>query len=229
MLHEPDVLQLPDMSIVSDASAQLRDVPHIGPRPLLAYFVAHPNAVKAQLSEAHMVALRWYTTESYTAINKPLRDIDRAGPHPFAATVAFLAQGIGKLRALEAPDDARPGTMPPPMSPPRLWRGMRNVRAPDELMRRGATELAPLSCTTDLEVAAGFASSRSSLLFLVRADGAFMQRGASLQWLSTAPFEQEVLYPPYTYLKPTGRTQVVELAGGQTCRVVECEPHFGAA
>ena len=75
----------------------------------LSYFITHPNAKAASLSAAQVVALRWYTTESYKAINAPLRDIDRAGPHPFAATVAFLAQGIGKLRALEAPDAARQG------------------------------------------------------------------------------------------------------------------------
>ena len=60
--------------------------------------------MRAQLSEAHVVALRWYTTESYRAINGPLRDAEHAGPHPFAATLAFIAQAIGKLRALEAPD-----------------------------------------------------------------------------------------------------------------------------
>ena len=38
----------------------------------LCYFVEHPNAAKAQLSEAHVVALRWYTTDAYKSINAPL-------------------------------------------------------------------------------------------------------------------------------------------------------------
>ena len=56
-------------------------------------------------------------------------------------------------------------------------------------------------------MAASFAHSRASLLLLVNTEGAFMQRGASLVWLSTAPHERECVFPPCTYLKPTGRTQ----------------------
>ena len=32
--------------------------------------------------------------------------------------------------------------------------------------------------------------------------------GADVQWLSAFPGEAEILYPPLTYLKPTGRLQV---------------------
>ena len=52
-----------------------------------------------------------------------------------------------------------------------------------------------------------------------------MQYGAELQWLSAFPHEAEVLYPPLTYLQPTGRTQIVELRGYRFT-VVEVEPHL---
>ena len=53
----------------------------------------------------------------------------------------------------------------------------------------------------------------------------FMQYGAELQWLSAFPLEAEVLYPPLTYLQPTGRTQLVELRGFRFT-AVEVEPHL---
>ena len=97
---------------------------------------------------------------------------------------------------------------------------MRNVQAPEQLMRDGGTELAFASCTTELRMAASFAHSRASLLLLVNTEG------ASLVWLSTAPHERECVFPPCTYLKPTGRTQDVTVADGVACTVVEVVPHF---
>ena len=137
-------------------------------------------------------------------------------PHPFPATVSFVAEGIRRLRAVEA---ERAGGVE------RLWRGMRNVRA--DMRRAGGTEPAILSCTPDLETAARFATSRTSFLLLVRARS-FMQRGAELQFLSVAPHECEVCYPPCTLLKPTGRTQRLEINGQLSCEVVEVEPHLGS-
>ena len=84
-----------------------------------------------------------------------------------------------------------------------------------------------LSCTYDLATAAHFASSREVLLFLVTAK-TFLQHGASLEFLSCLPHEREVCYPPVTYLKPTGRTQQMELTGGLRCVVIEVIPHVGS-
>ena len=192
----------------------------------LAYFMQHPNASQANLSEAQVVALRWYTTIAYKSMNEPLRDIERAEPHPLAATVAFLREGLTKLHAIAAPSPH--GQLAPTLeTQARLWRGMRNVRAPDQLMSTGGTELAPASFTHDLAVAAGFAAARTSLLFVINTDLSFMQRGAPLQWLSTAPFEQEFLLPPCTYLEPTGRKHTIELESGQVYTIVEVTPYLG--
>ena len=62
---------------------------------------------------------------------------------------------------------------------------------------------------------------------LYRQDAPFVpQRCASLLWLSSAPHEREFLFPPCTYLKPSGRKQKVDVAEGVTCMVVEVVPHF---
>ena len=179
----------------------------------LAYFVDHPVSKQVGLEEVHVVALRLYTSQAFVSLNTPLR---RGELHPFAATVAFVAEGIKRLRAVHAGERASV----------RLWRGMRNVRG-GSLARSGGTEQAMLSCTADLATAAHFATSREALVFLVTAK-TFLQHGASLDFLSCLPHEREVCYPPATYLKPTGRTQLMELTGGLRCTVVEVTPHVGS-
>ena len=78
---------------------------------------------------------------------------------------------------------------------------MRNVTAPEQLVRMGGTAVALQSFTPNLEVAAGFASSRTSLLLVINSDVSFMQCGVALQWLSVVPSEQEYLLPPCTYVR----------------------------
>ena len=77
----------------------------------LADFVAHPEAVKAQLVEAQVFVLRLYTTAAFRSINTPLRNLARslAGdilqpprleqPHPLPCTVVLIYEALKKLRA----------------------------------------------------------------------------------------------------------------------------------
>lgn len=182
----------------------------------LADFVNHPIAVAHGLDEARVAALRLYTTAAYSFINNPLRAGEK---HPLPCTVAFIADGIKKLRAKRA--EGRGATQA--LS---LWRGMRNLHVKDDFLaeRRGGTELAPCSTTTDVAVAAAYSASAESLLFKFRV-GNFMQYGAELQWLSAFPAEAEVLYPPLTYLQPTGRVERLSI-GKSNFTVVEVEPHL---
>ena len=53
-----------------------------------------------------------------------------------------------------------------------------------------------------------------------------MERGADLTFLSAFPGEKEYLYPPLTYLKPTGKTMSVPYKG-HVFTVVEVVPQFG--
>lgn len=182
----------------------------------LADFVANPVATAHGLDEARVVALRLYTTAAYSYINSPLRKGEK---HPLPCTVALIADGIKKLRAKRAEGSGATSTLS-------LWRGMRNLHVGDEFLaeRRGGTELAPCSTTTDVAVAAAYSASAESLLFKFRV-GNFMQYGAELQWLSAFPAEAEVLYPPLTYLQPTGRVERLSI-GHSNFTIVEVEPHL---
>ena len=89
----------------------------------------------------------------------------------------------------------------------------------------GGTELAPMSTTTDLKVAVEYSMSESSLLFKIKTKS-FMQRGADLQYLSAFPAEKELLYPPLTFLQPTGWS-MEHSVGGVKFTVIEVEPFAG--
>ncbi len=71
--------------------------------------------------------------------------------------------------------------------------------------------------------------SRNSVLLKVVPPN-FMSLRADLQWLSAFPGEAEMLFPPLTYLQPTGRTDRVDAVdcNGRrvTFTVVEVEPSF---
>ena len=106
-----------------------------------------------------------------------------------------------------------------------LWRGMKDVSLSEAFMQLGGSELAPMSTTEDIRVAAKFAASREAVLFKMRPHN-FMQRGPALSWLSCFPEEREVLFPPLTYLECSGRTQVVQVGELMTYTVVEVVPYF---
>ena len=97
-----------------------------------------------------------------------------------------------------------------------LWRGFRDTQHTEAFMRDGGTELAPMSTTTDVGVAVGYAvrngQTSRSLLFRIVTDNN-LQRGADLRWLSMFPGEAETLYPPLTFMQPTRRTQTVKVDG----------------
>ena len=197
----------------------MRDVGRNGER--LADFCAMAPAVSFGLSEAHVCALRLYTTAAFKYLNGPLREQGRTKPHPLPTTVAFIADGIKKLRAKHAEGGSATQVV-------QLYRGMRNLAISDAFMaeRRGGTELAPMSTTSDIGVAASYSLSGASLLFKLKVNN-FMQFGADLQWLSAFPGEAEICYPPLTYLQPTGRVERVKLLEGTvTYTVVEVEPHI---
>jgi len=191
-------------------------------RPFLADYLSHANAVQAQLTESQVVALRLYTTTAFTSINGSLRDKNRVGNNPFAATISILKEGLCKLRAIQAPSASSQ------QEGLQLWRSMQHATTPEAQMRTGGTELGLQSFTPKLDEAVGFASSCTSLLLLINSDVSFMQGGVALQWVSVVPFEQEYVLPPCTYLEPTGRRQTIDLPSQQACTVVEVVPHVGS-
>ena len=187
-------------------------------------FQTHPCAQKASLLEAHVVSLRLYTTSAFKFINNPLRDSGRHAenqPCPLPVTTYWADQAIKMLRAVNA--EQRYG------EPVTLWRGMQNRKAAADFVLRGGTELAFLSTTSDLEVAVSYSLSKSSLLLKLVA-GNFLATGVDVQWLSAFPSESEKLYPPLTFLQPTGRSETLSVQrGGETLciTVVEVRPTIG--
>ena len=176
----------------------------------------HPAARTAELQLPHVLALRLYTTAAFRSLNSPLRDTspDRR-PHAFPITVNFIREAISMLRAVEAESERATATVD-------LWRGLKNVEAASGFLESGGTELAPMSTTTSIGVAMSYSLSPCSLLLKVRTVS-FIDRGADLAWLSAFPAEAEVLFPPLTFLQPTGRTLKVEREGWKVV-VVEVEP-----
>ena len=109
----------------------------------LADFVAHPFSRTAKLREAHVLALRLYSTAAFRSINVPLRDLERferCEAHKLPITVALLRAAVLKLRAVNA--DANTSN-----EEEVLWRGMADVRAPAEFLERGGNEVGTCEVT----------------------------------------------------------------------------------
>ena len=201
----------------------VRDVGRNGER--LADFCNHESARKAELNEAHVLALRLYTTSCYRSLNEPLRDQERTHPHPFPCTIFFLTDAIKRLRAVYTSGDG--GTQDAALGD--LWRGMRNLKANEAFEAHGGSELAPMSTTTNPAVAVAYGQSAKTLVLKI-VTKSFMNRGADIQFLSAFPEEKEILFPPLTFLCPTGRKEVVTIPNleGELLEftVLEVEPQM---
>ena len=82
-----------------------------------------------------------------------------------------------------------------------------------------------MSTTCDPTVALAYGLSAHSLLFKIRTDS-FMNRGADITFLSAFPNEKEFVYPPLTYLQPTGRKETIKFEDlGLEFTVIEVQPH----
>jgi hypothetical protein len=91
-------------------------------------------------------------------------------------------------------------------------------------------QLAPMSTTTNFEIAAEYSTckdgtSKHSLIFKLVATN-LLQCGADLQWVSAFPSEAEILFPPLTFLQPTGRLQEIEF-DNYTVTILEVTPYIG--
>ena len=139
------------------------------------------------------------------AINAALRLHHQ--PHPLPSTVMGITSGLKQLRALDAESDKATAVI-------ELFRGFTDMQVTEDFMRSGGTELAPMSTTTDLDVACGYALRKGKtngalLMKIVTSNN--LQRGADLTFVSMFPGESETLFPPLTFMQPTGKQQVVEV------------------
>ena len=67
-----------------------------------------------------------------------------------------------------------------------------------------------MSTTSDLTVAMRYSLSSNSVLLRLVTD-AFISRGPDISFLSAFPVEAEYLFPPLTYLQPTGERETLEI------------------
>ena len=65
----------------------------------------------------------------------------------------------------------------------------------------------------DVQVALNYSKENDHRVIFKIVTHGFMERGAPLQWLSAFPGESEFLYPPLTYLKPTGVEETFDIEG----------------
>jgi len=137
-------------------------------------------------------------------------------------TVALLRDALGKLRAVEA--DRHSATPNKAVRRVELYRGMKDVTAPADFMARGGTELAPMSTTSDLAVAMRYSASVKAVLLRLITDS-FIERGPDISFLSAFPGEAEFLFPPLTYLQPTGHVETV-VVEGLAYEVVDVRPRI---
>ena len=131
--------------------------------------------------------------------------------HPFPETIFLIDEAIKRLRDSEGDQVIT------------LWRGLKNMSVSDgsTFLTVGGVEMAAMSCSRELRTALFYSHSPNSLI-IKYVTSSFMERGADLAWISAFPGEKEVLYPPLTFLSPTGRTQKV----GKTFTIVEVTPRL---
>jgi hypothetical protein len=194
------------------------------------HFMQHENVAQAHLTKAHVLALRLYTTPAFRTINGPLRDQTRSTPHPLPATVYYLREGIKKLRAtLKTGEQTTNGAGQKVAGAKHtvLWRGLKRVHLTNQFKDCGGTELAPMSTTSELQVALNYGTcDEGSVLFRICVADQLVH-GADLKWVSVFPNDAEVLYPPLTFLRPTKRMQEVNV-NGICVTVIEVTPDLSA-
>lgn len=147
---------------------------------------------KYGLQSHHVLAIRVYTTICHEAINEPMRTHNKQYPtlpHPFAATLYYITKGLKVLRKA-AGDDKKAADQKV------FWRGMADVGLADDFT--SGTETSCMSTSENPDEAVSFANSAGFVFQVVCND--YFSRGASIQFLSVYPEEEEVLYPPLTYL-----------------------------
>ena len=165
----------------------VRSGPRAGEGMVLADFVEKARVVSPAIEEEHVIALRLYTTQAYTSINTPLRQKDKR--HWWPVTLTYITEAINMLR------QQRDSTAGGGSDVVDLFRGMRDLKLSAGFLNEGGVEVAPMSTTTDLNVAVDYAvrgSMAASLILKLRTPS-FMQRGADIEFLSAFPSEKELV------------------------------------
>jgi len=89
-----------------------------------------------------------------------------------------------------------------------------------------------MSTSEDLTVAGDYSCNGQSgekplIMKLKIPKNGINQYGGELKWVSAFPKENEVCYPPLTFLRPTTKKEVFTLDNDVTFTVIEVEPTLG--
>jgi hypothetical protein len=183
---------------------RLREQGHDGWK--LHDFVSLETAKKAELKPAHVAMVRLYTGSLYWIWNKTLRGLTETEPAARAAAkvellkwatcIAVLYEAVLKLSAVT-------GVMT-------VFRGLdeSDLELPESFTNpskteqgfAGGVEMAFMSTTQDQDIAFQFAGGRGKKGSIIEIKFNAASRGANLQPFSIWPQEQELLFPPFTYL-----------------------------
>merc|ERR1712190_158925 len=98
---------------------------------------------------------------------------------------------------------------------------MKNLDITRDFLINGGTELGPMSTSTSTTKIGEYCKSKEPLVMRVVCES-FMNRGSDMSWLSLYPGEEEVLYPPLTYLEVI-KTSLIENHRG---KVIDVRPHI---
>jgi len=162
--------------------------------------------VRAKLRKEEIIALILYTGPMYLKYNAVLRGfpaetVKELRGNKYPTTLFCIVSGIIKLSSF----------MPLPRSR-LLFRGLGGVALPraflqeDEFLITGGVEYGMMSVTLNKEVAIQYLKGQAPTLFEISCGA--VDRGASLRFLSQYPGEDEILYPPLSYLEVVGKPRV---------------------
>ena len=94
-------------------------------------------------------------------------------------------------------------------------------------MQREHCTSSPMSTSDDVQVALNYSKEHKNRVIFKIVTHGFMEQGAPIRWLSAFPGESEYLYPPLTYLQPTGNVELV-ISSGVQYRVIEAVPNIAS-
>jgi hypothetical protein len=172
----------------------------------LADFVALKIAQKAKLKPAHVAMVRLYTGSLYWIWNKTLRGLTETDPAARAAAkkellkwatcIAVLYEAVLKLSNESSVMTVFRGLDESELALPESF----SDASKTEQGFAGGVEMAFMSTTQDQDIAFQFSGGRGKKGSIIEIKFNAASRGANLQPFSIWPQEQELLFPPFTYL-----------------------------
>lgn len=185
----------------------------------LKRFLEHPYKIRAALTDAEVLALRLYTGPMFMKYNTCLRKqpadlYQELKGNTYTTTIHAIVSGIIKLSKIWIlPEDRK------------LFRGLGGMLlpqvfwVPDQFGCRGGVELGLLSMTTNREIALQYSGKSDFRPTVFEIDVGQVDRGASVNWLSQYPREEEVLMPPLSNLEVVGAPRM-EMVDGVEVMIV---------